>query len=551
MSQDLNTWWADLVIAQLAAADCGLVVLCPGNRDLPLLAAVARGPLTFVSHVDERSAAFIALGFARASGQAAAVVTTSGTALANCLPALCEADLAGIPLVVISADRPRRLHHCGAPQTMPQAGRFDDWCAGTCAAPEPKVDLADSFIADLAEALTKGLRRPGPVHLNLPFDDPLVPTAESVQTTLPTITAKTIRIEPSSVSLDPTALEAVAQAKRGVIVIGPDCPVSNDELRSLAASGWPILSDAVGSTRFDQQTPGVVSSADALLAGRLKHLKADCMIRLGPAPIARPVFEWLSRQRVPVLRFDRLPVEGDFCHEHFINLGQIRAEEWSILCDTMAPAPADWRQLWEQAEREAQATRYAWLQGQPWNECQAAAIACSINCPDNMVLAASMPVRHGNLHLVRGVGTQRVFANRGVNGIDGTIGTAIGISRALGPTRLLIGDLALLHDLPALDGIAQAQLEIVVLANGGGRIFDLLPVGKSDRLAELVRTPSRIQLPAIATAFGMPCTLCSGPEDLTNALGRPGLVIAPVDGDESAAAWKSLLAAMGADPKVS
>lgn len=543
-------WWARSILRSLADLGLELVVLCPGNRDLPLLEAAIALDLPRASMVDERAAAFLALAHARATSRPAAVVTTSGSAVANCLPALVEAHAAHLPLLVLSANRPARLQACEAPQTMPQAGIFAPFTAASlalpAAAPEAWPQAAGQLRA-AAEALGHG-----PVHLDLPLDDPLppIPEADFHEPRLVPMPALPPR-GPRPVPWDALA-PLLAPGHRGVIVAGPACPLPAEAVWHLVeVTGFPLIADAPGDLRRDAH-PDLVWLADALLAGPLGQARADLVLRLGPAPLARPVFTWLKAQTCPVWRFSPWPVERDFCHRSFLDIGCPTGAELERLATGLATGDPSWRQTWRRAQADAAAARRAALVDSPWNEVVAAARACAeIPAEDIVFLANSLSVRHGNLHLAPAACGHRVFANRGVNGIDGQVATAIGLGLATGRrVRALLGDLALLHDLPALAStrIAPAGGDLVVLANGGGAIFDLLPVADHPELHAAVRTPQVHHLGPAAAQFGLDHVACTSADHLDQALGErpPGwrLIEARVDGGQTATAWRPLIAAM-------
>ncbi|TVR46995.1 MAG: 2-succinyl-5-enolpyruvyl-6-hydroxy-3-cyclohexene-1-carboxylic-acid synthase [Planctomycetota bacterium] len=518
-----NRWWARLLLRQLISGGLRHLIICPGNRDVPFMAAaIDCSDLQVHSHLDERSAAFRALGLAKATGQPAAVVTTSGSAVANCLPALCEAHASGIPLILISADRPPHLQDCGAPQTMAQAHIFKPFCAASCDLGLPAIDRAPAMLVTLAQALHQALERPGPLHLNQPFDEPLMESQDPpgpAPSPQPPPTREPMENHP----LLDRARQALAGARRGLVVCGPHAGVDPQLLAPLIAAGWPILSDACSGLR-PHALPGQMSSADFLLAGPAKSWEADLILRLGPAPLARPCWEWLQRSPATILRWDRLPVTADFCHREFINLAMLPSPQLASLLTAAAPVDGDWRERWLKHDDQAQRLLADWRESTEWGECLAACLACQLPGPwAHLALANSLSVRHGNSFVLPGSGWQGVWASRGVNGIDGTIGTAIGLSEALGPLRLLIGDLALLHDAPALAALRQsaACLQIVVLDNGGGRIFDTLPSARIPGIGPLLRSPQQLDFAGLARAFGLPATVITHRELLRQELEKP------------------------------
>lgn len=527
---NLNAWWCRQLAAALVAGGCREVFLCPGNRNVPLAFALAAEPgLRVHAHSEERGAAFAALGAALASGCPTVVCTTSGTAVANCLPALCEADQGRIPVVLLAADRPPELHGCEAPQTMPQQGIFTAFLRAEAAlsCPEASTAAAAAMQAEVVQAVTTADRASGPVQIDVPLRDPLPPLPD------PAFTAPAEPPPPRAVSPGTSAdgndevLARLGPAPRGLIVVGPRCPLPPEWVEELAlATGYPVLADAPGALRH-RTWPGLLGLADAHCAGPLGQERADMIIRLGPAPLARPVCEFLQRQDCPVLRIDDHPVHADFCHRRFELLLAPDRVQVQELARRLGPVAPSWRARWLEAERAAQTRRRAWLDAAAWGEATAAALVCAA-APgfDFLHLGNSLAVRHGNLHLAPGEAPVRVAALRGVNGIDGHLaaffGQLLGSPGARG--LCLCGDLSFLHDLPSLELAAQHQdrdAVLVVIDNGGGGIFDLLPVGGLPDYRRLIRTPSRLDIAAAAAAFGLPVLRCPDAAALSAALAVP------------------------------
>jgi len=550
MSANLNAWWCDLIWQAIAGAGCELVVACPGNRNVPLVFAAERTGLAVVPRAEERGAAFFALGHARARGTPTAVCTTSGTALANCLPALAEAAAVGAPLIVVGADRPAHLHGSGAPQTMVQHGIFADFVAAACDCGDPAPARAEAMLGELAAALSAVDR--GPVQVEVPLDDPLPPVPDPdwrppPLTTVPPPEAHT--------TLDDTwhergeeACAAIGAAERPLVVVGPDAPVPGGELVALAKR-WraPVILDATSNAR-GLPIPGAITTADALLAGAMADQRPDLLLRIGPAPVARAAWEYCVAQTCPVVRIDRGPPARDFCHREFVGLPPPDPAGWRRLIDACATADPNWLEVWSGAERTAVASAEDWLADAPWCEAAAAARACRLDGERLAWFANSLPVRHAGLHFRPGDAVP-AYAHRGVCGIDGTIGAFLGAVRAHGgPARLVCGDLAFLHDLPSLAGGDGAAVTIVVIDNRGGGIFDLLPVAGLDGYERLVRMPQEVEPVACAHAFGWDHVRCEDAASLDAALAagtrEPRIVHVPVPVETTASSWRELLAAM-------
>ena len=498
---NLNALWGRCLAEELAAAGCRHVVACPGSRNSPLLfvlAAVFAERLTM--HTDERGAAFHAVGLARMARAPVAVCVTSGTAAANLLPAACEAEAAGLPLVLITADRPWELQDCGAPQTMPQRGLFGTY-ARTVELGEPLA--VPAVLRDLRQRIRAAvLATRGPLHLNVPMRDPLPPIA-SGWTGPVELPVEHAVIAPVSVSLPD--LVAFAGRRRGLIVAGSAEVVSPALVdRLAAATGFPVLADACSGLR----RPAVANLAacpDALYAR--PPGEPDVIIRVGGPPLTRSGYEWLGRQRCPQLVLGG-PRNDDFLGTATARQVEPDAAAIAALISALGQADPAWTAAWR---NHLPATT-------GWNATAASAQVCNTSGFALLWLASSMPIRDANLVLAPSAQAQRVLANRGLNGIDGTIASFLGACRAGGRGLALVGDLSLLHDLNSLtlaDGLTGA---IVVLNNGGGAIFDALPVAQVPGYRRLVRTDHRFEFSHAAAMFGLPYRRCADATTLATAL---------------------------------
>ncbi|TVR17021.1 MAG: 2-succinyl-5-enolpyruvyl-6-hydroxy-3-cyclohexene-1-carboxylic-acid synthase [Planctomycetota bacterium] len=519
MSVPLQQAWATAIIAQLYAAGCRRAIICPGNRNVPLISAMlAHGQWQLRSHLDERSGAFRALGWARATDTPVAIVTTSGSALANTLPAVCEAAACAGALLIISCDRPENEHDCGAPQTMPQAGILQPFCQHQMALPDPPAqqDLWPGLLARISDIAHSCHSSPGPAHINVPLHNPQ-PWQENPDAGK--CPAMLIEDQPRGTDPVPPSLDLgpIAKAQRGVVVVGSDSPVDTRTLTAWAAAGWPIISDCLGTSR-SAPLPTLIHQADLLLAAQPHAWDVDTIIRCGCAPLARPVWEWLQRQhQATVLRFDQRPIARDFCHTSFHYAGAGKAAAMLHL----PPMDRQWHHSWLAAQERCSAIVDEYLDG--WHELSAAALACRIHRPQHLFVANSLSVRHANIFCSPQAPWQGIWGQRGVNGIDGNLGHACGLSEALGPTRMLIGDCAFIHDSPALAAIAEASpaLQIVVLDNRGGRIFDQLPAAQDPHLIPWIRSPQPGNIADVARAFTIPATAVSDRRTYIQALAQP------------------------------
>lgn len=510
---NLNALWCRCIAEELVRSGVTCAVLCPGSRNSPLLFALAaQDGLTTYTHIDERSAGFLALGLARAGDGRVAVCVTSGSALANLLPAVAEADAAGLPLVVVAADRPWELQGCGAPQTMAQRGLFGRMVRAELALGEPTADSATlrrlrARVSRLAQ------HDDGPVLLDVPLRDPLPPLPDDAwprpelardavggrdggrafTTILPARGAQPLIPQPW-----------MRPGLKGLIVAG--CAEGRDLHPGVAAlaaaTGWPLLADAPSGLRRTG-LPTLITTADALVGGPMGEEVPELVVQAGPAPLARATYEWLARQDCPWVA-----VEGqgdrDWLGRAWLALQGDAGAALQVLATCCAPGDEAWRGRWQAAERQARGCLATAMAGEPWGEVLAAHRALLHPGFAFLHLASGMAVRHGNLYA--GPQDRPVYANRGLNGIDGTLGTFLGECLANGrPGLLLTGDLAFLHDLPALAAAADPAVRgaIVMLNNDGGGIFDFLAVARVPGYERLIRTPHGMTFAASAGQFGI------------------------------------------------
>ncbi len=481
-AEQLNADAAGALVAGLVGGGVRDVVVSPGSRNTPLTLAVA-GCVDLRAHVvlDERAAAFVALGLARASGRPVALACTSGSAGAHYLPALVEADADRIPLVALTADRPAELQACGAPQTIDQRRLFGRFVRHSRDLGSDQPVAAWRHAAEAALDGALGCP-PGPVHLNLAFREPLwTPHVES--SAPPPASPRALRGVPR---LDDAQIGSistlVAGARRGVVFCGTGAG-------PLPELPWPVLAEAASGARGE----GSVWAYDALVRAGAPH--PDVVIQVGRAPISKPTLAWLSKAARTV-RVD----PGATRHDPELGGGLlVAAESYETLARVRLPNPEP--QLWAAAQRrvaEALAARDEVL----WEGAVARALAARLPEGWALHLASSTPIRDVDGFVPRV--PRATYASRGANGIDGTFATAAGEALAGGPLALLVGDLASLHDLGGLLAAANlgAPLLAVVVDNGGGGIFDHLPIAAHPDHERLFRTPQRADLGALARGCG-------------------------------------------------
>jgi len=554
-----NALWSAVGVRTLANLGLRHVVISPGSRSTPLAFAFAesRDIATTVA-LDERSAGFIALGLAKASREPVALLCTSGTAGANYLPAVIEARLSATPLLVLTADRPPELRDCHSGQTITQNGLFGAYPVWATEAAVPSADLWQlrywrQLLVDAWQHAQGPLA--GPVHLNLPFRDPLPPSEPekgykapagldlAAFTTLPVCAQVDSLLTPASVAA------LLPKSDRGVIVVGPHAPADRQEfadglLELSQLTGWPILADGAGTLRGDLAGSGrLVSAYDLILrdANLARTLRPEAAIFVGPLPTSKVLRAWLKYADVLALQVNRAGENVDPTHGR-----------WTRLDGTLTPSgerakAADNARLvaWRKAQKNAR-TKLERIARVDWNfEGRVVTLLEEALGPDDrLFIGSSMPIRDLEwFYHPPGPGPE-VLCNRGANGIDGTVSTALGASLDGKRTVLLCGDLTFLHDSNALLSAYghTGDLTIVVVNNQGGGIFNHLAVAKeTKRFEQLWGTPQAADLGKLCAAHGVRHDLAETWTALARQLERRGKGVRVIEfrtDREADAAWR-------------
>ena len=529
------------------------VVASPGSRSTPLAVAFAADArLRLHVILDERAAGFFALGIGLATGRPAVVLTTSGTAAAELHPAVVEAHQARVPLIVCTADRPPDLHHVGAPQTIEQDMLFTGsvrWAFAPGVADEANLPTWRSTAARAVLESTSHPAGPGPVHLNLAFREPLVGEPDRAVPGRPAGAPWHVRAPGTGAVAPSVAAELAAGSRRGVIVAGAGAGDPGSVHHLARVLGWPVLADPRSGCRIP--SPATVAAADALLrvGGFAEAHRPDVVLRLGAPWSSRVVAEWLAGLDVPQYLADP--------HGAWLDPGRSATTVVAVdpvrLVDAVvaagpAPAPCEWAAGWAAAEAAAQGALDAALAGRTLTEPGLArAVVAAVPAGGTLFVSSSMPVRDVEWY-GRPRPSLRVLANRGANGIDGVVSTALGTAVAGGrPTVALVGDLAFLHDTNALliaPGVRPGpDATIVVVDNDGGGIFSFLPQATTlseARFERLLGTPHGLDLAAVAAAHGARTTVVGTAEEAAEAVARPPdgvhVVVARVPGRSANAA---------------
>jgi 2-succinyl-5-enolpyruvyl-6-hydroxy-3-cyclohexene-1-carboxylate synthase len=534
---DAATAFARSLVDEWVRAGVTEACVAPGSRSTPLALALASdGRLRVHVHLDERSASFFALGAAKASGRPVVVLCTSGTAAANFHPAVLEAHHARVPLLVCTADRPPELRDTGAGQTIDQTRLYGDAVRWFVDPGAPDAAAAGSWRSLASRAVAEAVGPPaGPVHLNLPFREPLVPTGgPMVDAPGRADGAPWTRVVRSSKAPDVATVahvaDVIAGAPRGVLVAGWGAGVTPATVaRVAAAAGWPVLADPLSGVRAG---PHVISTYDAMLRdeGVAAALRPDLVLRVGAPLTSKVAGGWLGHD------IHQIVVDADGAWlDPARAVNEIVAADGELLLAAVAdalegdtsvaspPRAGDWVNTWLDYEQRARHAIDKIIDGwwQPFEGRIARDVVAVLPDGATLVVASSMPVRDVEWFAGPREGL-RVLANRGVNGIDGFDSTVLGVAAvSTGPVVALLGDLCFLHDANGLLGAADRGVSatFVVVDNGGGGIFSFLPQADDpEHFETLFGTPQNVDLAALAGVHGLACSEVERSADVAPAV---------------------------------
>jgi len=502
-------------------------VICPGSRSTPLAVALA-ARLRIHVRLDERSAGFFALGLSMANGRPTVICVTSGTAAAELHPAVVEAHQGRVPLIVCTADRPPELHHVGASQTIDQIGLFTTSTRWACAPGVAEGSQAGSWRPLAARAVAEaqdGPLGPGPVHLNLAFREPLIGEPDA----LPEREGPLL-VGPGA----QTASPATPLQGNGLFIAGANATGDPTRLVLLAERlGWPILADPRSGCRV----VGTIAAADAIV--RTQPALPQTVVLLGAPWLSKALSEYVSSAAVHGARVicvdpwwqwtDPSVVVSEFHHvsgDIWIAAALASADRSSEAVDL------EWLETWQAHEVAAQAAIEQTL-GRELSEPLVARMLARRASVDEVTLmvSASMPMRDLEWYATTFEAPPTVMANRGANGIDGVVSTALGIAASGRRTIALLGDLAFLHDVSGLVNLPDLPCTFVVVDNGGGGIFSFLPqAGAFDRqtFELLFGTPPTSDVVDVARGFGLEVHDVTSVDELELALNAAALTARPV-----------------------
>ena len=506
-----STSLARVIVRQIIEAGITDVVISPGSRNAPLsfafFAASQKGLIQLHTRIDERTAAFFALGLAKASGRAVPIVCTSGTAVANYHPAVLEAHHTNIPLLVLTADRPARLRKTGANQTTEQARIFGK---------------SVRYFADISGAVFP-MELPlyslasGPVHLNIQFEEPLAADSDSSW-------LNDIKIAPRNVTSTKAPGALKVKSERGVLIVGHDRGgFSVEQVNEFAAQlGWPVISEDPLSLK------NVIAHASLFLTSTAiaKELTPKTVIVIGRTTLSRSINNFIASAHKEIVIDTRITtVDTDRnADKRFTQLPILESNA----------ADEEWLEKWEKfSERTSKELEKITQWSEP---VLARTVAATIKNGTTLFVSSSRPIRDLEAFAQARTGIE-TFANRGLAGIDGNISTAIGVATARESTVAILGDLSFLHDLTGLIHGEKPNLLIVVVDNNGGGIFSTLGHRGSEGFESIFGTPHNLDLSAIAAALNVQTSTVNSVDQLVKELSQPinglRIVIAQMPARES------------------
>ncbi|MBW4577074.1 MAG: 2-succinyl-5-enolpyruvyl-6-hydroxy-3-cyclohexene-1-carboxylic-acid synthase [Aphanothece sp. CMT-3BRIN-NPC111] len=534
-----NSVWASILTETLKRLGLTTAVICPGSRSAPLAVAFAQADeVEAIPVLDERSAAFFALGIAKKSQRPVVLVCTSGTAGANFYPAVIEARESRVPLLVLTADRPPELRDCHSGQTIDQLklfGTYPNWQT-ELAVPSLEMGMLSYLRQTIIHAWERSLFPvPGPVHLNLPFRDPLAP--------IPQLDADALRlqfqpddffagVEPLNLVETPAIAfpKEWSECAKGMIIAGTAQPQSPREYSSVIANlskslGWPVLAEGLSPLRnYAQLNPYLISTYDLILRNQqlAQQLAPKMVIQLGDLPTSKELRSWLVATQARRWIIDPSHHNLDPLHGQTTHL-RLSVEQLAVETSAMASTQKEYLHLWCDAEAKVRSSldqkmtainhlfegKAAWLLSQ------------TLPQGTPIFVANSMPARDVEFFWAPSNSAVQPFFNRGANGIDGTLSAALGIAHRHQSSVMLTGDLALLHDTNGflLRNKFVGHLTIILINNNGGGIFEGLPIAKFDPpFEEFFATPQDINFAQMCATYNVEHELVTSWEELKQRL---------------------------------
>lgn len=561
--RNTNSVWASIMAETLRRLGLTTAVICPGSRSTPLAIAFAQADVDAIPVLDERSASFFALGIARSSSRPVALVCTSGTAAANFYPAVIEAKESRVPLLVLTADRPPQLRNCHSGQTIDQLklfGTYPNWHAELAL---PSLDI--KTLSYLRQTVIYAWERllypvPGIVHLNIPFDDPLTPipdgTSESLERDFEVedFFSSTIPISTSPYPIASSLpIQEWQQFNRGIIIAGLAQP--QDAQRYCGAIAhlskilkFPVLAEGLSPVRnYADLNPYLISTYDLILRNHelAQLLTPEVVIQVGELPTSKELRTWLDSTKPRRWLIDPCDHNLDPLHGKTTHL-RLSVEQLAQICPDEPKLPTSYLYQWCATEVKVRAAVDMTMaaMNQMFEVKAAWLLSQILPARTPIFIANSMPVRDVEFFWKPNTCAGQPFFNRGANGIDGNLSTALGIAHRNQSSVMLTGDLTLLHDTNGflIRNKFVGHLTIVLINNNGGGIFEMLPISKFDPpFEEFFATPQNINFAQLCATYDINHELITSWEQLQQQLNLPteGIRVLELQTDRKAdARWR-------------
>lgn len=512
-SQQALTKSVETLLVSLRQSGIRQVVLSPGSRSTPVAILLGKlqdqGKLSLYVDVDERSAAFFALGIAKSTAKPVLLVCTSGTAAANYYPAICEAFISKVPLLILTTDRPPELQAIGAPQTIDQVGMYGTHVKNFYQLPVPEAPLTQSSLDYMAylgqKAVYQAVVHPeGPVHLNLPLRKPLMPAVTGEDYTH-IRAVETLSVDEEVDAALTRRLTNLFSGKKGLIIAGPtnNGQQNQAELASFAQQmNWIIIADPLSGLRG---TPNALTTGDWIFK-TLTQLPAgfqpEIILRTGATLVSAAITDWLKTQSVPVVYMDP---DYEWADSSMSTSMVVPVSAAGLAKLNPSPTTSAWRHQWQALDQQIKSAIQSELNGSTLTEFNVAVLLGDCLPSDaTLFVSNSLPVRELDAYFSPKDKVIQVLANRGANGIDGLNSTALGVAANRAKTYLYTGDLAFFHDLTGLMMASQYHLDLTVIVqnNNGGGIFSLLPQAEErSQFEKVFGTPLNLNIQAVASLY--------------------------------------------------
>lgn len=519
MNETLTNNLKHLIIA-LQAQGVEHFVISPGSRNTPLALLLAEQPAQFTMAVDERSAAFLGLGIAKATQQPVALVATSGTATANYLPAIAEAKSYHVSLIVLTTDRPQELQNIGAPQTINQFNLYHDQVKESINlnVQETHADVTEYIDYKVQQLAHLSQIAPvGPVHINLPLRKPLLPDLNQPWPTIQPQAFGEINVQLNQATL--TKLIQKLQQQKIMLAVGPtDQSWSQANFEALAQKlHAPIIADVLSQLRGTAHT---ITGMDTILAAHAETtaMLPDVVLRFGGTPVSAKLFPWLKAHQIPVIQIGMNYLGQDHTRSAQTSYAVDESQfVQQLLNRDVQGDSAYWKNIWKPLK--VQLTDF---DNPELNEISIATELANLPTSNQLFLANSMTVRNFD-QFFNPQHQIKVMANRGANGIGGTISTATGIALNGQPTWLVIGDLAFYHDMNGLLLAKQNQVDLTIIVNNndGGGIFSFLPQAQAPYFETMFGTPQHLAIDKVAQLYDAKYLKLQKVEELRQLVATP------------------------------